>query len=325
MSQQVIVLGIKGRFGRAAADAFLNAGWRVRGFARNWAGVTLPNQVEKVEGDAFDPEALTGAVAECDVIVNALNPPYEKWTRDLPRLTQNVVEAGKTSQATVMIPGNVYNFGSKMPASLTEATPRAPTTRKGKLRDQMEESYAVAADEGVRTIILRAGDFIEREKTGNWFDSYIANKVEQRKVTYPGPLDRVHAWAYLPDMARAMVQLAEKRAAFAMFEEFGFEGFNLTGAELIEAMEKSCGYALKINKMPWLVMGLLGRIMPSIREVMEMRYLWDVPHAIDGSKLARALPGFEATPLDRALADVLQIAALPTAQTKERPLAKIRV
>ncbi|MFP6688897.1 MAG: hypothetical protein VCD31_06170 [Alphaproteobacteria bacterium] len=29
---------------------------------------------------------------------------------------------------------------------------------------------------------------------------------------YPGPLDRLYVWAYLPDMARAMAVLAEKRA-----------------------------------------------------------------------------------------------------------------
>lgn len=305
MSKRVIILGIKGRFGRAAAGAFLSAGWQVRGFARNWGGITTSRDVEQVEGNAFDKKVLLAAVDGCDVIVNALNTPYEKWKDDLPRLTQNVIQAAKASGTTVMIPGNIYNFGEKMPAVLTEATPHLPTTRKGTLREEMEEAYAVAGKQGVQTIILRAGDFIERKKTGNWFDSYIANKARQGKVTYPGPLDRVHAWAYLPDMARAMVQLAEKRRSFAMFEEFGFEGFNLTGTELIRAIETFYGRPLKVQKMPWVVMGLLGRFIPNIREVMEMRYLWSVPHSIDGSKLAHTLPDFEATPLDRALEDVL--------------------
>lgn len=325
MSQHVIILGIKGRFGRAAANAFLGAGWRVRGFARNWAETAIPNEIERVNGDAFDSDALIAAVAGCDVIVNALNPPYENWSRDVPRLTQNVIRAAKASQATVMIPGNVYNFGYQMPAALTEITPQLPTTQKGKLRHQMEEAYAVAGDEGVRTIILRAGDFIEREKTGNWFDSHITAKIEAGKVAYPGPLDRVHAWAYLPDMARAMVQLAEKRASFAMFEGFGFEGFNLTGAELIAAMEQSCGHSLKIGTMPWFVMGILGRFMPSIREVMEMRYLWDVPHSIDGSKLARTLPSFEVSSISRVLADVLPGAGSLQTQAIERGLTNAHI
>lgn len=305
MQKQVIILGVKGRFGRAAADAFLAAGWRVLGFARNWPEGILTPGIEKIEGDAFDSTALTAAAEGCAVIVNALNPPYERWTRDLPILTQNVIEAAKVSGATVMIPGNVYNYGEEMPAKLTEETGHLPTTRKGKLRDDMEETFAIAGDEDVQTIIIRAGDFIERQKTGNWFDTYIAAKVERGSVTYPGALDRVHAWAYLPDMARAMVGLAEKRAAFALFEEFVFEGFNLTGSDLIAAMEISCRRSLRIRKMPWFAMKLLGNFAPTIKEVVEMRYLWDVPHAIDGTKLANALPEYKGTSINSIMADVL--------------------
>ena len=107
------------------------------------------------------------------MIVNALNPPYARWRHDLPRLTANAIAAAKASGATVMIPGNVYHYGALLPARLAEDTPAAPTTRKGRLRVEMERAYADAGTEGVRTIILRAGDFIERRRTGNWFDSYI--------------------------------------------------------------------------------------------------------------------------------------------------------
>jgi hypothetical protein len=36
-----------------------------------------------------------------------------------------------------------------------------------------------------------------------------------------------------------------------------------------------------------------------------MSYLWRVPHAIDGGKLARTLPDFRPTPLATALAEAL--------------------
>lgn len=305
MSHQVIILGAKGRFGRAAAKAFVAAGWRVRGFARNWPKETFGAGVERIEGDAFDPAALIAAADGCDVIVNALNPPYERWRQDLPRLTHSVIEAAKAAKATVMIPGNVYNYGKEMPSILTEKTPHLPTAQKGKMRCAMEATYARAGNDGVQTIILRAGDFIERQQTGNWFDTYIAAKVGQGKATYPGPLDRVHAWAYLPDMARAMVGLAETRTSLPRFEEFGFEGLNLTGYELIAAMEATSGRPLKVQGMPWSILRFVGLIAPKIREVVEIRYLWDVPHAIDGSRLARTLPEFERTPPSSVFVDAL--------------------
>jgi len=181
---------------------------------------------EHVEGDAFDPEFLIKSAQNCDVIVNALNPPYPNWSKDLPVLTENIILAAKSSGATIMLPGNVYNYGEGMPPLLSEETSMAPTSKKGRLRQEMESTYANAAGDGVQTIILRAGDFIEREKTGNWFDSHITKDIDKSRVMYPGPLDRAHAWAYLPDMASAMVALAEKRDQLAPFEQFGFPGFS---------------------------------------------------------------------------------------------------
>ncbi len=309
MSQVAIVLGANGRFGRAATTAFLADGWRVRSFARSFAAVVSDQAarptVEPIEGNAFDAPELIAAAAGCDVIVNALNPPYPRWSRDIPRITANVIAAAKAAGAAVMIPGNVYNYGHGMPALLKDDTPQLPTTRKGELRRHMEQTYAAACVDGVQTIILRAGDFIEREKTGNWFDSHIAAKVTKGRVMYPGPLDRVHAWAYLPDLARAMVGLAEKRAELAQFEQFGFPGYALTGRMLVDAIERAVGRSLAIKALPWPTIRLLGLVMPLMREVAEMSYLWNTPHAIDGTKMAAVLPDFQSTPLDTALADAL--------------------
>ncbi len=137
-----------------------------------------------------------------------------------------------------MIPGNVYNYGRAMPPVLTEDTPWRAETRKGKIRIRMENAYR---DSGVRTIVLRGGDFLEAAKTGNWFDSHIAAKAWQGKLTYPGPRDIEHAWAYLPDMARALVGLAEKRLEFGAFKEFGFPGLALDGNALIAAVAAVTG------------------------------------------------------------------------------------
>ncbi len=303
MKETVLVLGANGRIGRSAVEAFLNAGWAVRAFVRRGSADRVRREVQIFEGDAFDVDSVVSAAEGADVIVNALNPPYERWAAELPRITRSVLGAAKHSGATVMIPGNVYNYGESMPSVLVEDTPHAPTTRKGTMREQMEDAYRDAAAQGVQTIVLRAGDYFERNKTGNWFDSYIANKVSKGVVTYPGSLDRVHAWAFLPDVARALVGLAEIRADLPDFDTFGFEGFSLTGRELVEAMETAAGRPLKVKRLPWPIIRLLGFFSAPMREVVEMKYLWDVPHRIDGSKLARALPRFRPTELSVAIAD----------------------
>ena len=292
----VIVLGAKGRFGREAAAAFAEAGWIVTRAGRGMTGRGC------VDVDSTDAVALTRACAGTDVIVNAVNPPYHHWARTVPEITRAVIAAAMASGATVMIPGNVYNYGRDLPPVLREDTPWVGNTRKGSIRIRMEEAYR---DSGVRTIVLRGGDFLVTEQTGNWFEAHIAPKAHQGKLTYPGPLDQKHSWAYLPDIARALVGLAEMRATFGAFEEFGFEGCTLTGAELVSYVETIIGKPMRVSTLPWFAVRLMGLWSPLMREVIEMRYLWQRPHAIDGAKLRAALPDFQPTPVREVISACL--------------------
>jgi len=299
MSDKVLILGANGRFGRGAYKAFCDAGWDVTALVR--PGKTHSGKV--IEADASDPAALSEAAKGFDVIVNALNPPYHKWAELLPVLTASVIAAARSSGATVLIPGNVYNFSTNPPAILSADTPQTATKGKGALRVEMERSFRDAPN--VRTIILRGGDFIEAEKTGNWFDSQITNKVAKGVITYPGPTDQVHAWAYLPDMARAAVQLCEIRETLPRFADIPFGGFALTGDELITAVEGATEKKLKVKTVPWSIMSAIGLFSPVIREVIAMRYLWNKPHQLDGSALNALLPEFKPTPLKAALQQAL--------------------
>ncbi len=298
MPGKVTILGARGRFGRNAVVAFAGAGWHVQAAARSWNGSALSKNVEHVTVDVFDSEHLRQTVADADVVVNATNPLYPRWSKDVPRLTASIIGATRHSGATVLIPGNVYNFGAGMPALLSEDTAQRPTTRKGHLRVEMEAAYRSA---GIRTIVLRAGDYIEATKTGNWFDSQILAGLAKGRVMYPGPMDRVHAWAYLPDLADAAVGLAERRMDFAPFESFGFPGYSLTGQELVAAIEAAVGEKLKVKPLSWPLITFAGLFSPMMREIAEVSYLWRVPHAIDGTKLHQALPGFLETPFPDAI------------------------
>ncbi|WP_299691047.1 epimerase [uncultured Tateyamaria sp.] len=296
--EKVLILGASGRFGRAAVTAFADPGWAVTQTARRWP----QSGAGRVAVDPSDADALATIAQGHEVIVNALNPPYPDWATEVPRMTRAVIAAAQASGATVMIPGNVYNYGAGMPEVLREDTAWNATTRKGNIRVRMERAYLEA---DVRTIVLRGGDFLEAAQSGNWFDDQIAAKAWQGKVMYPGPRDVVHAWAWLPDMARAMAGLAAKRGQFDRFEEFGFAGYALTGDALISLVEQAMGRPLRVSGMPWTLVRAMGLVSPLLREVAEMRYLWSVPHRIDGTKLAQALPDLTLTPPAEAIATAL--------------------
>lgn len=298
---KILILGANGRFGRATTQAFTDAGWQVTKLVRPGKG----QGGDTIEADASDPVALSKAAQGFDVLIHALNPPYDKWAKELPRLTAAVIAAARSSGATVLFPGNVYNFGLNLPPVLDENTSQTNAVGKGALRADMERSFREAGD--VRTIVLRAGDFIEATRTNGWFDDQITNNVHSKgSISYPGPLDAVHAWAYLPDMARAAVGLCEIRETLPTFSDVPFEGFSLTGEQLITAVEAGAGKTLKRKNIPWGIMALLGVFIPLVKEVIAMRYLWNMPHRLDGTKLARLLPDFKPTSLKDAMKQVLQ-------------------
>ncbi|MEM9709313.1 MAG: epimerase [Pseudomonadota bacterium] len=279
MANRVLILGASGRFGRNAAQAFADAGWAVTRFDRRRG-------------------QLDRAAQGMDVIVNGWNPAYPSWEKDVPRLTEAVISAAESAGATVIIPGNIYVFGETLPPRLSEATPHRASHLLGRVRREMEEAYRASS---AQTIVLRAGDFLDTRPSGNWFDKVMAARLGQGRFVYPGALDRVHSWAWLPDMARASVGLADRRDRLERFEDVPFDGFTLTGQDLGEAVGTAMGQPIETTSMSWLPLRLLAPVWPMGRHLVEMRYLWNRPHRLDGEKLRRLLPEFRPAPLETAL------------------------
>lgn len=283
MPGTVLVLGATGRFGRHAAAAFASSGWRVRRFER---------------GRDSLPDASRGA----DVIVNGWNPPYTDWARLLPELAAQVVEAARTSGATVLIPGNVYVYGKDAPSLLSPDTPHAALSPLGRCRIAMEAAFREA---GVPTIVLRAGDFLDTSASGNWFDRIIAAGAARGRLAWPGPLDTPHAWAFLPDLAAAAVALAERRGELERFAEVLFPGYTLTGREMAALAGTALGRPVTARRMSWLPVRLAAPVWPMGRRLLEMSYLWRMPHRLDGTRLDALLPGLHQTPPADAIAAAL--------------------
>ena len=298
MSGRILVLGAAGRLGYTATEAFRDAGWQVRGLVRpGRAGAVAPD-VEPVEAVTRDEAAAAGR--GCDVVLNALNPIITQWQKNALSLAYGAIATAESNGATLLFPGSVWNYGRDMPPVLDETTPMRPTGRKGRLRAEIEQRIGEACDRGMRAIVLRAGDFFGGGR-GSWFDLVIAKDIARNRLTYPGPLDVVHAWAYLPDFAAALVQLAERRERFARFEVFGFPGHAVTGAGLIGAVEAVTQNTFNVRTMSWWLVRTVGRLSAFGRELTELEYLWRVPHRINGEKLRAAIGELPHTPLPDAV------------------------
>jgi nucleoside-diphosphate-sugar epimerase len=303
MKNRILVLGAAGRLGYVAAETFRRQGWIVKGLVRPGRAGAVPHRVEPVEAVTRDEAIEAGR--GCDVVLNALNPVITEWQRNALSLAYGAIAAAESNGATLLFPGSVWNYGSGMPAVIDETTPMHPTTRKGGMRVEIEHRIREACDRGMRAVVLRAGDFYGGGK-GSWLDLVVTKNIERGRLTYPGPMDVPHAWAYLPDFATTLVRLAERRADFGPFETFGFPGDTITGNELIATIEAVTRSKFNVRPMSWWFLKSIGQLMALSRELSELEYLWRVPHRISGEKLAALLGEVPHTPLPDAIATSLR-------------------
>ena len=323
----VLILGANGRLGRAAMDAFIVAGWDVLAQARRPIA-NLPQAARHIGLDLSNTEALATAAASASAVVYAINPVYTEWDNKLLPLGRHGMALAERLGALFMLPGNVYAFGAQMPARLLETTLPRPTTKKGEQRAALEDEMQARIQRGLHSVVIRAGDFFGAG-TGSWLDQAVVKSIMKGKIVYPGPLDCVHAWAYLPDLALAFVGIAElhrqgalntpvmRRAAtsptspttiIGSFKKIHFAGHNVTGETLLAAIEQAAvrlniaaAGELRRGGMPWAVIRLGGIFNPMWRELARMSYLWRVPHAVESIAITKLLPDLSPTPLDVAI------------------------
>lgn len=304
-----LVIGATGGIGSEVAKALIGQGWRVRALTRSvekaatdFAG---PTPVEWVAGDAMRAADMAAAAEGAEVIFHGANPPgYRDWrSLALPMLV-NAIAAARASGARLIFPGNVYNFGPDAWPLVDEHSPQHPLTRKGAIRVEMEAILGNAAREGVRSLVVRAGDFFGPHAPSSWFANIMVRPGKPiRSVVYPGARDIGHAFAYLPDLAETIARLAAIERRLPAFEVLHFGGHWLErGVEIARSIRRVAGNPrAPIRPLPSLLLRLAAPFSATLRETIEMRYLWRVPLRLDNRKLVALIGEEPRTPLDTAV------------------------
>lgn len=298
--QTVTILGINGRIGQEVAKAFVNAKWRVIGMGRgNRAKL---NDVEFIEGDVDFPEQTRKAIADADVVVTALNLPYDKWDKGRAEANlAHVLEALRGSNKTLVFPGNIYNFGAKQ-HRLKPETPQNPHRDKGEIRQRMEKQLRTASEQGLQVIIVRLHDFFAPGGFQTPYDLMMMQRIKSGILQYGGDLSVGHGWAYLPDVGRAFVKIADVRDELPALKNFHYAGHFATGHQTIAAIQAALPTLAKVKPVPWGMLKLIGIFVPILREVIKMQYLWDEPHRLEDPELDALLGANFKTPYNEAVA-----------------------
>lgn len=305
----VLVLGAAGGIGGEIARQLLAAGWQVRAFTRGQRQAQPPQDgMMWLQGDAMCRDDVMHAAQGCDVIVHAVNPPgYRRWSELVLPMIDNTIAAAIAQGATIVLPGTVYNYGPDAFPLIGEDAPQRPLTRKGAIRVELEGRLQAASCRGARVIVVRAGDFFGPHAGNNWFAQGLL-KPGQPVTTLALPGDRGvgHQWSYLPDVARTMTALLARRHELDPFATFHMAGhWDADGRQMAAAICRVIaargGMPPRVRPFPWWLIYLAAPFVLTLREMLEMRYLWRQPVRMDNARLMAVLGSEPHTPLDEAV------------------------
>jgi nucleoside-diphosphate-sugar epimerase len=294
------------------AAALSRHGWQINALHRNPAqasGRNGPSGITWLQGDALNPADVIKAARGVSLIVHAVNPPgYRNWGQLVLPMLESSISAARASGARILLPGTLYNYGPDAFPILREDSPQNPLTRKGKIRAEMERRLKVAATTGVRSLVVRAGDFFGPSAGNNWFSQGLVKPGKPvTSISYPGRRGLGHAWAYLPDLAETMTQLVERESTLGTFETYHFPGhWDADGTQMTQAIRSAVGNPnIAVRSFPWPLVTLLSPFVTLFREMREMRYLWRQPLRLSNERLSGVLTTEPQTPLEQAVRTTL--------------------
>jgi acyl-CoA synthetase (AMP-forming)/AMP-acid ligase II len=122
-----------------------------------------------------------------------------------------------------------------------------------------------------------------------------------KAVAFLGHPDAEHCYTYLPDYARALVEVALAPESWGKVWICPSVG-PTTARKMVEDLGKIAGKNPKVGALPSFLVRMLGLFDPLIREVYEMLYQFDRTFTLDSSAFEERF-GWKATPQAQALAE----------------------
>ncbi|MFF3125321.1 NAD-dependent epimerase/dehydratase family protein [Streptomyces sp. NPDC057908] len=241
-----VVLGA-GPAGTALAVELAHRGHPVRLVDRAGDGPAI----EGVERFAADVATADGARAAADgaaVVYHCVNVGYHLQVEVMPRIQEAVLAAAEAVGARLVVLDTLYPYGETHGAVMTEDTPWNATTRKGRMRAELDARYLAAHREGrLRVVLGRSADFVGPGVLNSTLGGAVfPAALTGGEVPALGDIDLPHSYTYIGDVAAGLATLGENpdadgrvwhlptapalttRQIFAMIEEHTGRPLNIT-------------------------------------------------------------------------------------------------
>ncbi len=261
--------------------------------------------VEQVALDAADAGRLTEVAKGAEAIFHCAAPPYHRWVKEWPPLVSSACAAAEASGAVLVLLGNLYGYGP-VRGPMDESLPLAATGPKGRARAAGWEEACERHRQGrIRAVEVRASDFFGPGVTsgGHLAGRVVPRLLRGKPVSTLGDPDAPHSWSYVPDVARALVEVAGEERAWGRAWHVPTAPA-LSVREMVALLATASGTGpVAVRGLPPVMLDALALFSPLMRELKEIRYQFDRPFVVDSSAYEA---GFEvrATPVAAQVEEV---------------------
>ncbi|MFF3936936.1 NAD-dependent epimerase/dehydratase family protein [Streptomyces phaeofaciens] len=204
------VLGA-GPAGTALARELVRRGHAVRLVDRKGEGPGIDG-VERYPADVATAEGARAAVAGAEVVYHCVNVGYHLQVEVMPRIQDAVLGAVEASGARLVVLDTLYPYGETGGAVMTEDSPWKATSRKGRMRAELDEKYLAAHREGrARVVLGRSADFVGPGVLNSSLGGAVfPAALTGGEVVGLGDIDLPHSYTGIQDVAAGLATLGER-------------------------------------------------------------------------------------------------------------------
>ena len=280
---QIAVLGATGGIGRAIVAELVDRGHHVTAASRSATPDGVTAGAEALQTDLRDPEQAQRACEGAEVVVMAAHVAYSRWRTELGPLFDRGVEASEAAGARLVVVDNLYAYGAPS-GVISEATPEAATSVKGRLRAELGRRLLDAHEQGrIRVTIGRFPDYYGPHGANSLLNQLaIEPAVAGKRPRGFVDLDQPRTFSFLPDAARGFATLVEAASADGRVWVLPAAP-PVTQREFIRLLSEDLGRELRPGVVTPRMLALAGLFNRELREAREVVPQFDRPYVTDAS------------------------------------------
>jgi len=248
--------------------------------------------------DLTDKAKVLEAVEGSTIVYLTAGFPYKlkTWKEAWPLVMQNTIDACKVHGSKLVFIDNIYMYDPSKLSFMTEDTPINPSSKKGKVREQIARMILDEVKAGnLNALIARSADFYGPAINNSLLLEVVFKNLQKgKKANWFCSAEKLHSFTYTPDAAKATAMLGNDDKAYNQVWHLPTAANPLTGKEWIEAFAKEMNVTPKYMVVGKTMIQILGLFNSIMKEFVEMLYQYDRDYVFDSSKFEKAY-GFKPT------------------------------